>query len=63
MNVWWIISKKQKKQQRNTELHITHEAIARDLNSSRVVISRLLKQLERKGRLKLQRNAIELINI
>jgi len=54
---------KSKKQTQNNMLHITHEAIARDLNSSRVVISRLLKQLERKGRLKLQRNAIELLNI
>lgn len=55
--------KKSKKQANSTILHITHEAIAKDLNSSRVVISRLLKQLERKGQLKLQRNAIELVSI
>jgi CRP/FNR family transcriptional regulator len=55
--------KKSQKQVQHNILHITHEAIARDLNSSRVVISRLLKQLERKGRLKLQRNAIELLQL
>jgi CRP/FNR family transcriptional regulator len=38
----------------------THEEIARDLGSSRVVISRLLKALENKGHLKLHRNQIEL---
>ncbi len=42
-------------------LHITHEAIARDLSSSRVVISRLLKQLELQGVVKLHRNEIELL--
>jgi CRP/FNR family transcriptional regulator len=41
-------------------LRLTHEQIANDLNSSRVVISRLLKQLEVKGKVKLLRNEIEL---
>ncbi len=35
--------KKSQKQTQSSTLHITHEAIARYLNSSRVVISRLLK--------------------
>jgi CRP/FNR family transcriptional regulator len=34
-------------------LHITHQEIARDLNSSREVISRLLKRLETLGRVRL----------
>lgn len=41
-------------------LYITHEAIAGDLNTSREVISRLLKQLERLGRVSLARNKISL---
>ncbi len=43
-------------------LYITHEEIARDLNTSREVISRLLKQLERLGRVSLARNKISLVN-
>ena len=42
-------------------IHITHLEIATDLNSSRVVISRLLKQMEIEGRLQLGRNTIELL--
>ncbi|MGB6082779.1 Crp/Fnr family transcriptional regulator [Moheibacter sp.] len=38
----------------------THQEIANELNSSRVVISRLLKALENEGRIKLNRNNIEL---
>lgn len=52
-----------KKQQDSLGSHLinrTHEEIARDLGSSRVVISRLLKALENKGHLKLHRNQIEL---
>ena len=41
-------------------LYITHETIARDMNTSREVISRLLKQLERRGRVRLSRNKISL---
>lgn len=40
------------------ELHHTHQQIADDLNSSRVVISRLLKQLEIKGIIAIHRNKI-----
>lgn len=42
-------------------LHLTHEQIANDLNTSRVVVSRLLKQMENNGKLKLHRNSIELV--
>jgi CRP/FNR family transcriptional regulator len=46
----------------STEIHLTHQKVADDLHSSRVVISRLLKQLETKGEIKLLRNKIILIN-
>ena len=42
-------------------IKVTHQDIAYDLHSSREVISRLLKQLERKGGIKLGRNMIELV--
>ena len=38
-----------------------HEDIARDLNTSREVVSRLLKQLERLGRVSLARNKISVV--
>jgi len=39
----------------------THQEIAYDLNASREAVSRLLKQLENDGRVKLGRNKIELV--
>lgn len=39
----------------------THQEIAQEMNSSRVVISRLLKTLENEGKIKLNRNSIELL--
>jgi CRP/FNR family transcriptional regulator len=41
------------------ELQITNQEIANDLNSSREVISRLLKKLEQRGEVVLHRNSIE----
>lgn len=38
----------------------THKEIADDLNSSRVVVSRLLKAMENEGKIKLNRSSIEL---
>jgi CRP/FNR family transcriptional regulator len=40
------------------ELFITHQNIAQELHSSRVVISRLLKKLELSGKIQLKRNKI-----
>lgn len=40
-------------------LHITHQEIANDLNSSREVISRLVKKMETRGVLRSERNEIE----
>jgi CRP/FNR family transcriptional regulator len=44
-------------------LNVSHQQIAEELNSSREVISRLLKQLEHNGSIKLGRNKIELVSI
>lgn len=44
-------------------INITHEEIAKDLHSSRVVISRLLKKLENDGQVRLHRNSIDVINL
>jgi CRP/FNR family transcriptional regulator len=42
-------------------IHSTHQEIAADLNASREAISRLLKQLEKKGVVTLERNKINLL--
>jgi CRP/FNR family transcriptional regulator len=47
---------------RETSLNTTHQDIAYDLHTSRVVISRLLKQLENEGKISLHRNRIEILN-
>jgi CRP/FNR family transcriptional regulator len=48
---------------RSNVLHTTHQDIAQELNSSREVISRLLKKLEQRGQIKLGRNKIEVLEI
>lgn len=45
------------------EVKLSHQQIADELNSSREVISRLLKKLEQRGVLQLHRNSIEIINL
>lgn len=49
--------------QQTTMLNVSHQEIAQELNTSREVISRLLKKMEQKGRVDLHRNAIELKNL
>ncbi|WP_036155402.1 Crp/Fnr family transcriptional regulator [Maribacter forsetii] len=44
-------------------IHSTHQEIAYDLHSSRVVISRLLKKLEEMGKIKLHRNYLEILDL
>ncbi|APQ16072.1 Crp/Fnr family transcriptional regulator [Maribacter hydrothermalis] len=44
-------------------IHSTHQDIAYDLHSSRVVISRLLKKLEELGKIKLHRNYLEILDL
>src|SRR5690554_6900670 len=45
----------------STVISITHQDIAYDLHTSRVVVSRLLKKLENLGKIKLSRNLIEML--
>ncbi|MCZ4224755.1 Crp/Fnr family transcriptional regulator [Pedobacter rhodius] len=51
--------KKQAGDLNTKELHLTHSEIASDLNTSREVISRLLKKMEQAGEIKMYRNYIE----
>ena len=44
----------------SNQIKISHSEIAIDLNTSRETISRMLKQMEKQGKLKLGRNKIEL---
>jgi len=46
----------------STQLEVTHQNIAEDLHTSRVVVSRLLKQLERQNKIKLGRNKIDILD-
>ena len=46
----------------STLLNLSHQEIANELASSRVVISRLLKKLENDKRLLLYRNQIKILN-
>ncbi|MEM9053385.1 MAG: Crp/Fnr family transcriptional regulator [Bacteroidota bacterium] len=45
------------------QLKVSHQEIARDLNTAREVISRLLKKLEQNGILELSRSTIKIIDI
>ncbi|RQP19762.1 MAG: Crp/Fnr family transcriptional regulator [Parapedobacter sp.] len=45
----------------NNTLNITHEQLANELGTARAVVSRLLKQLEEMGKVKLGRNKITLV--
>ena len=49
------------KQKNEKFISITHEEIANDLGTSRVVISRILKDLENKKQIKLHRKKIEIL--
>lgn len=45
----------------STSINKTHKEIATEMNTSRVVISRLLKAFENKGKIRLNRNNIQLL--
>lgn len=47
----------------NEIVKTTHQELANDLNTSRVVISRLLKKLENTGVIKMQRNEIKVLQL
>lgn len=48
---------------KSEELKITHHQIAHELNSSRVVISRLMKKLEQQGKIEQDRNKITILEL
>ena len=48
---------------RDDLVRTTHQDIADDLHTSRVVVSRLLKKLETDGKIKLNRNSINVIDL
>jgi CRP/FNR family transcriptional regulator len=47
----------------NPEINNTHQEIANELHTSRVVVSRLLKSLENNHKIKLHRNKIEVLDL
>lgn len=47
---------------KSEELHVTHQEIADEMNSSRVVISRILKKLETEKTISSSRNSITLLD-
>lgn len=53
--------KKKSELTKSKTLLITHEQLANELGTARVVVSRLLKQLEETGQLQLGRNKIQLL--
>jgi CRP/FNR family transcriptional regulator len=55
--------KKKAAMSNSSEINITHQQIADGLGTAREVVSRLLKQLEKEGKISLSRNKITLLNI
>jgi CRP/FNR family transcriptional regulator, anaerobic regulatory protein len=49
-------------QQNNRSLHVTHQDLATDIGTTREVISRMLKEFERMGCIRLKRGEIELLS-
>lgn len=47
----------------SSTIEISHQQIADELNSSREVISRLLKKMEQRGKVQLHRNSIQIIRL
>lgn len=47
----------------NVDLTITHQEIAKDLNTSRVVVTRLLKELHNKGKIYSTRNKVKVLDL
>ncbi|MFA6274028.1 MAG: Crp/Fnr family transcriptional regulator [Candidatus Paceibacterota bacterium] len=55
--------KRHKEANNSNKLNLSHQEIATELNTSREVISRLLKKMEQRGLLNLHRNQIELLKV
>ena len=46
----------------SNKVQLSHQEIAYDLNTSREVVSRILKQMEKAGHLKIGRGQLELLD-
>ncbi len=55
--------KRAKEVQGKNTIDVSHQEIAHELNTSREVISRLLKKMEQRGLVSLHRNAIEILKL
>lgn len=55
--------KEKEKVTKDSTIRNTHQEIAHELHTSRVVISRLLKGLEKQGKIELNRNNIKLLDL
>jgi len=55
--------KRQCRETQSKTLAISHQDIANDLNTSREVVSRLLKKLEQHGKIAMQRQVIEVLDL
>jgi CRP/FNR family transcriptional regulator len=58
-----VYLKKHSEQLKTNDIYITHQEIANELNSSREVISRLLKKMEENGEIVLHRYHLELVKL
>ncbi|UCE95046.1 MAG: winged helix-turn-helix domain-containing protein [Flavobacteriaceae bacterium] len=47
----------------DVNLNLTHQDIANDLNTSRVVVTRLLKQLHNEGKVYSTRNKVQVLEL
>lgn len=47
----------------NEEIYVTHQQVANDMHTSRVVVSRILKALEKENKIKINRNRITLLDL
>jgi CRP/FNR family transcriptional regulator len=56
----WMLLNKKREVSGKMILNVSHEQLANELGTARVVVSRLLKLLEEDGKLKLGRNKITL---
>jgi CRP/FNR family transcriptional regulator len=54
---------KRQAQHSGSVIPLSHQQIADDLNSTREVISRLLKKLEQAGKVTLHRHAVEVLSL
>jgi CRP/FNR family transcriptional regulator len=60
--IWKYLSNRVKVEN-NMDLEITHQDIATDLNSTRVVITRIIKKLHDEGKIYSTRNKVKVLEL